>query len=235
MKQSREHVEAAAANVYRHATEHLGRGRDTTTCDALSRHGVVVIDAELERLKADGAGIACASGCNFCCHLRVGIFAHEAIALLNHLRTALARGEAAATEERILENARRIDDLSVAQHNAARIPCAFLVAGRCSVYDVRPLACVRYHSLSRARCEFSYEHPHDIGTPRNSRPALVDLQAFGAAVDSATEAALERAELSAAKAELHQLLRSLMEDPSAAERWLCGGRLAAAAASAVPL
>ena len=56
--------------------------------------------------------------------------------------------------------------------SAANLRCALLVDGRCAAYEARPSACARYHSLSRARCKYSYEHPEDIGTPRNSRPAL---------------------------------------------------------------
>jgi hypothetical protein len=217
----RDHIAAAAADVHRHTTEQLGR-RNVEACAAIGRHDAAVVEAEFERLKGDGAGIACAAGCTFCCHLRVGIFPHEAIALLNHLRTALQPDEASAIEKRILENAHEIDGKSVAEHNAARIRCALLVDGRCAAYDVRPAACARYHSLSRARCEYSYDHPHDIGTARNSRPALAELQAFGAAVDAATVAALEGAGLSSTKGELHQRLRAMIESPRAVEQWLAG-------------
>jgi Fe-S-cluster containining protein len=221
MPGTRERIDAAATTVHRRGTEELGR-RETAACAATCRHVVDVIEAEFETLQADGAGIACAPGCTFCCHLRVGVFAHEALALLDHLRASAARDEAAAIEKRILENARAIDGKTAAEHNAARIRCAFLVNGRCSAYEVRPSACARYHSLSRARCEYSFDHPQDIGTPRNSRPALADLQAFGAAVDSATEAALKEAGLSTAKSELHQLLRIFIEDPSGVDRWRAG-------------
>jgi Fe-S-cluster containining protein len=222
MTSARPHIEASAVAVYRHTTDQLGRRRDDEACDATCRHVVDVIEAEFGKLQAAGAGIACAAGCNFCCHLRVGVFAHEAIALLHYLRTTLPRDEASAIEKRILENARRIDDLTVAEHYAARIRCAFLVDGRCAAYDVRPSACARYHSMSRARCEYAYDHPQDMGTPSNSRPALEELQALGAAVVAATGAALEHAGLSATTAELHQLLRTMIENPSVLDRWRAG-------------
>jgi Fe-S-cluster containining protein len=217
-----EHIEAVAANVRRHVTDELDRGRDAEACDVVCRHVVGVIEAEFEAHRAEGAGIACAPGCTFCCHLRVGVFAHEAVALLHYLRTHASRDEAAAIEERIVSNARRIDGTTPADHYAARLPCAFLVRGRCAAYDVRPSACARYHSMSRARCEYSYEHPRAMGTPQNSRPALLELQELGAAVDSATEASLVHAGLSAAKAELHQLLRTMIEEPSVVDRWRAG-------------
>jgi Fe-S-cluster containining protein len=223
---SNEHT-AAASEAYRHTADALAKGRDTEACVAACRAVVDIIEAEHDALRTGGAAIACAAGCAFCCHLRVGAYTHEAIALLDYLHTTPSRNEAAAVVERILENARRIDEMTVAEHYAARIPCAFLVDGRCAAYGVRPSACARYHSMSRARCERSFDNPRDMGTPRNSRPALRELQTFGAAVGDATEAALREARLSATTAELHQLLRAMIEEPSVVERWFAGEDIAA--------
>ena len=153
---------------------------------------------------------------------------HEAIALFRYLRTRLAPALAAVIERRILENAQRVDGMTVREHYAANLRCAFLIDGQCSAYEVRPSACATYHSLSRERCEYSYDHPHDIGTPKNSRPALLELRAFCDALIEATKAGLEDGGLTSAKGELHQLVRALIEDPGAAERWCAGGRITAA-------
>ena len=71
-----------------------------------------------------GAAIACAVGCDYCCHLRVGVFPHEAVALHEHLRTRVSPADAAVIAQRIRANAQRIDGLTVEQHRAAGIPCA---------------------------------------------------------------------------------------------------------------
>jgi Fe-S-cluster containining protein len=207
-------IQATAADVRRDAANRL-RTRNAASCDAVCRNLVAAVEAEFAAQRAAGARIACAAGCVFCCHQRVGVFAHEAVALLQHLRTHLPPVEAEEIERRILANARTIDGLAAEQHRTANLRCALLVEGRCSAYEVRPSACAGYHSLSRARCEYSYGHPEQIGTPRNSRPALAELQELGAALDSATEAALADAGLPATKAELHQTLRALLEDSSA--------------------
>src|SRR5262249_44148753 len=149
--------------------------------------------------RASGAKIACAAGCTFCCHQRVGVFAHEAVALLDHPRARLPQADAKAIEARVLANARAIDGWTPEQHRAASLRCALLVEGRCAAYDVRPSACARYHSLSRARCEHAFEHPQDLGTPRNSRPALAVLQELGSALDSSLESAVVDAGLSPVK------------------------------------
>ena len=210
----------------------LRRGANAAACVAVCRRTVGVVEAEFAARRAEGAAIACAPGCTFCCHQRVGVYAHEAIALLSHLRALPSRARAADIEARVLANARAIDGMTVEQHRVANLPCALLVDGRCSAYETRPLACARYHSLSRARCEHAFEHPEDTGTPRNARPALAELQTFGDALDDATEAALEEAGLSTTKGELHQLLRALLEDPSLVERWSAGEDIAAASANA---
>lgn len=169
------------------------------------------LDARFAAERAAGAPIACVAGCTFCCHQRVGVFPHEAAALHRYLRTRLSPSEATAIEQRILGNAARIDALSADEHRRANIACAFLQDGRCSAYAVRPQACAAYHSTSRPHCEYAYEHPDDMGTPKNARPALLELKLFSAALLDNTRAGLGAVGLPAAKGELHQLLRDLIE------------------------
>jgi len=168
--------------------------------------------------RAEGAPIACAAGCTFCCHQRVGIFPFEAVALHEHLRTQKSPAEAAAIEQRILANARRIDALAPDEHRRANLACAFLQDGRCSAYAVRPQACAAYHSTSRQHCERAYANPDAMGTPGNSRPVLLELQLHSTALRDATRAALEAAGLPAAQGELHQMLRTLIESGDAGSR-----------------
>jgi Fe-S-cluster containining protein len=225
---SREHINAAATAAYQATAEQLGKSCGPRACEAVCRRQAAVIEAEFATLQEAGAAIACTPGCNFCCHQRVGVLPHEAIALLEYLRTRSSPAEAAAIERRILENARRIDGMTVREHYAANLQCAFLVDGRCSAYDVRPSACATYHSLSRDRCEYSYNHPDGIGTPKNARPVLLELQVFCDSLIEATQAGLKGAGLTNTKGELHQLLRALIQDPGAIERWCAGGGVTAA-------
>lgn len=191
------------------------RARDAAACEAVCRHVDSVLEAEFAAQRASGAKIACEAGCAFCCHQRVGVFVHEAAALVLALRTRLPPAEAEAIERRIVANAQTIDGWTPEQHRAANLRCALLVDGRCAAYDVRPSACARYHSLSRARCEHAFEHPEHVGTPRNSRPALAEIQKLASALESSLEAALVDAGLAPGKGELHQTLRALLEDPAA--------------------
>ena len=211
MKLSREHLNAAATATYDRTTAALTGSAEAPSCAALCRRLNREIDDEFTAMTNAGAAIACAAGCDYCCHLRVGVFPHEAVALHYHLRTRASAADAALIEQRIRANAQRVDGLTVEQHRAAGLPCAFLTDGRCSAHEVRPSACATHHSLSRERCEHGFRHPEDIGTSRGSRPALLELQVFGAALIEATQAGCKAAGASGEQTELHQALRALLD------------------------
>ena len=211
MQVSRERIHGAATATY-HATQKLvGAGCSANDCAAACRRLAREIDDAFAAATRAGMPVACAAGCDYCCHLRVGVFEHEAVAVLHHLRTRLPQADAAAAERRIVENAARIDAMTVAQHYAARMPCALLVDGRCCAYEARPSACAAHHSLSRARCEHAFAHPEHHGTPKNSRPASLELHTLGDALIAATQSALEDNGRTAIRNELHQCLRDLLQ------------------------
>ena len=212
MRLSREHHYEQATATFEQTATALAEHADGPTCAALCRRLNGVIDRKIEALANDGAAVACEPGCHYCCYLRVTVFAHEATALLEHLRTRASPEEAVRIERRIRDNAQRIDGMSPAQHRSAGIACAFLHGGLCSAHDVRPSACAAYHSLSRDRCEHAFRHAEAIGTPQNSRPALLELQVFAAAQIEATNAGRIAAGLPDGQTELHQALRALLDD-----------------------
>jgi len=186
---------------------------DAAGCEALSERIACELTAGFSAASAAGAPIACVAGCTFCCHQRVNVLPHEAVAIARRVRTAFAPEERAALEQRILDNARRVDALTPGQHRSANLRCALLVEGQCSVYDVRPSVCAAYHSLSRDRCRHSFENPESIGTPRNSRPALRPLREAADSIAAALETAFRDAGLPADKGELHQRLRAELAEP----------------------
>jgi Fe-S-cluster containining protein len=210
MKLSRERLNAATTAAFDRTVGELGRSCGSANCASLCRSLNGAIDREWAAFTGEGAAIACAPGCDYCCHLRVEVFQHEAAALLEHVRMRAQPAEAAAIERRILANAERVDGLTAEQHRSAGIACAFLVAGHCAAHDVRPSACAAYHSLSRERCEQSFHRPQDIGTARSSRPVLLDLQVFGSALIEATQAGCKQVGLDGEQQELHQALRALL-------------------------
>ena len=211
MEVSRAHLHAAATAVHDDTAATLRNGCAAAACASLCRRIDARLEAETEAARRDGVAIACIPGCAFCCHQRVGVLPHEAIALLEHLRTGCSPLDAAAIEARIRANSLTIDAMTPAEHRASNLPCAFLVAGRCSAYEVRHSVCASFHSLREDRCRHAFENPRDAGTPRNSRPVSLELTAFADAVIEATEAGLAEAGWAHAKGELHQRLRDLLD------------------------
>jgi hypothetical protein len=207
VSRDRQHRAATAAHERAKALRHdCSAGACEAACRALNAE----LEREIDSLRAAGAAVACAPGCDFCCHQRVSVFRHEALALFAYLRGAMPPRDAAAVEGRLIANARRIDGLTAAEHRSANLRCAFLVDGRCKAYAVRPSICASFHSLSRARCEHAFNHPQDAGTPSNARPVLLEVEALSAALMTATQAGLESAG-NGDKLELHQALRGLID------------------------
>ena len=216
MQVSREHIHGVSTATHRHTKALVRAGCSSGDCATACRALASEIDAAFASAKRSGTPVACTAGCDSCCHLRVSVFEHEAAAVLHHLRTHLSPAEAAAAGRRIVENAARIDTMTVAQHYAARMPCALLVDGRCCAYEARPSACAAHHSLSRSRCEDAFAHPQHHGTPQNSRPASLELQTLGDALIAATHSALQENGRDVTRRELHQSLRDLLVKSDAA-------------------
>src|SRR3982750_930219 len=108
MHVSRAGIHGAATAAHRHTKTLIDAGCPPDECAAVCRELASEIDAAFAAATGAGVPVACATGCDFCCHLRVSVFAHEAVAVLHHLRTRLAPVDAAAAEDRILESAARI-------------------------------------------------------------------------------------------------------------------------------
>ena len=119
----------------------LKSGTDVDSCTALVARADRRFEATFEHLGKQGAPIACRSGCSFCCHLRVTVAPHEAIALFRHLRSQIPAPLAQEIEQRVLANAARIAHMTEEQHWSTNVKCAFLVDGACSAYRARPMAC----------------------------------------------------------------------------------------------
>lgn len=152
------------------------------------------------RFQERNVDIQCQAGCKFCCHLRVAAFPYEAAAIASYIDSELPQEQALELRKRVAEKAALISGMTVEQHFTTNIECAFLYEGKCSVYPVRPSSCAGYHSLSRERCEFAYNHPADLETVK---PDSEELKQFHAAIDEGIKQALMALEFDAEKGELH--------------------------------
>jgi Fe-S-cluster containining protein len=193
----------------------LGCSTDVDACLALVARLNELLAQAAQHLGQAGGGLACRAGCNFCCHLRVMMLPHEAIALFRYLQSRMPT----ATAQRV--RARLRDDTSSA--TTGRRACAFLVDGECAAYEARPSACAGYHSLSKERCEQSFLDP----SLPTSTVALRSLQVVATALEDGVDAALRTQGLSQDRIELHTAVAALLANPALIALWRAGRPLLA--------
>jgi len=73
---------------------------------------------------------ACASGCNHCCHINVAVSLPEAKLI-------------AKSKNLSISNPQKTFSLTEISNNQSyfNVPCTFLINGKCSIYEVRPVMC----------------------------------------------------------------------------------------------
>jgi hypothetical protein len=147
------------------------------------------------------------------------VFPHEAIALFRYLGSRMPKEQAQLVRQRVLENAAHIAALSREGRLATNLACAFLVDGKCSAYAARPSTCSGYHSLSREKCEASFENG---GSLPEGIPILSALRYVAAALDDGTEQGLHAAKLDATRVELNTAVAALIRNPALIQRWRSG-------------
>ena len=165
--------------------------------------------------------VACKCGCSYCCHLRVEIRPHEAFVLAQHIRTRLTPEEGARILARIKENLAPIASLSREQHVRAGIPCALLEENACSVYEARPAACRKYHSVSVVVCRAAF---NDTSAPLIGEIEHEQVRLAGNAVALGYAKGLEEAGYDAGLYELHYALYRALIDSKAEKRYRRGKR-----------
>jgi Fe-S-cluster containining protein len=104
---------------------------------------------------APEGGVACKAGCAHCCYQSVGVTPPEALAIADHLRQTLSDSELAKVAARVAALHEKTQGLSTAERFSSDHPCPFLDvgAGRCSIYEARPLSCRGMNSLDAGECE----------------------------------------------------------------------------------
>ena len=107
----------------------------------------------------DGHRVACRSGCTYCCMVPVAASAPEVLAIATFVRGCFDKERQAALDRRVDANISATEGMDMNQRDRIRLDCPFLEAGKCTVYEVRPIACRGYSSYSVEDCREDYEHP----------------------------------------------------------------------------
>ncbi len=124
-----------------------------------------LIDGLLAR--APAGAVACRAGCDHCCYQSVGVTPPEALAIFDHLSRTLSDAELERVGAHVAAQRVRTRGLSTAERFSPEHPCAFLdvAAGRCTIYEVRPLSCRGMNSLDAAECEKRLRDPAERARP----------------------------------------------------------------------
>jgi Fe-S-cluster containining protein len=188
--------------------EALRAGRTAAGVAALIGQAHDGLSAAIEALPSK-AQHACAPGCDFCCYLPVDVLAPEAFRIAAHLQDTRSPAELATLVCRLGAQGR---------HGFGLRPCAFLANRQCSIYEVRPLVCRGYNSLSKERCE-AYHHDAQVDL-RGTKDRVAGLLAE--AIADGVIAGLQALGLDAQWYELAGAVLRALETPGGAGRWAKG-------------
>jgi len=101
----------------------------------------------------------CREGCSYCC-CKPGVLTSipELLRILDHVQSTFSADGIAGLHERARRYAGLIAGRSFNDPVNESVPCPLLVDGRCSAYDVRPLTCRGYNSMSVYACQRAHEN-----------------------------------------------------------------------------
>jgi Fe-S-cluster containining protein len=213
---------------FREAFEKTRRLLDDPQVDDLKAHAWTlqgrnkVLD-ETAATYARLASAQCQSGCVSCCYLMVLGTPFEILSIARQLLESKTGAELEALKERLRTVAEI--PLDPALRAKARTPCALLVDGLCSAYELRPSVCRMMLSQSRQACEAC------LKGASGSIPYIDQPSKIAAAIQMGIDYALiSRRNLSTERAELSRaLLIALHDYQGALAKWLDGGDPFAAA------
>ncbi|HTJ79470.1 MAG TPA: YkgJ family cysteine cluster protein [Rariglobus sp.] len=98
------------------------------------------------------AAVACRAGCDACCHVPVGVQAHEVLIAAQHVQTHFSPVDLDELIARASAHREAFSGRSSLERLMLRTPCALLREGSCSIYEGRPEACRSHHSHSVEAC-----------------------------------------------------------------------------------
>jgi Fe-S-cluster containining protein len=101
--------------------------------------------------------VACRAGCGTCCHVPVGVQAHEVLLAAEFIQTHFSPTDletiiAATAAHRAAFAGRSMDERA-----ALKRPCVLLRDGSCTIYEARPEACRSHHSHNLDGCRSNLE------------------------------------------------------------------------------
>ncbi len=103
------------------------------------------------------AAVACRAGCGTCCHVPVGVQAHEVLLAAEYIQTHFTPGDLETLIARVAAHRAAFAGRTMNERAALKTPCALLREGSCSIYEARPEACRSHHSRNLDGCRSNLE------------------------------------------------------------------------------
>lgn len=148
---------------YRIAHQYLGSEINsqalTAGIDKLYLEVDDLLEAFLNRSASDGKASECKKGCNWCCHQTVYAVTHEFLYISAYVQNTLTAGNQTKILKKARDKVMQTLNKSMKEQSQLKIPCPFLEAGTCSIYQARPMACRIYLSSSVRACKREYDEP----------------------------------------------------------------------------
>ena len=165
--------------------------------------------------------IACSKGCAWCCHYQVGVTAPQAL----HIAAKLAAGAASLPLEILTKRLATLDQrthgLDAAERLKARVACAFLEGGACTIYAFRPFGCRGANSIDADLCHAFLEGTATPEQRNGNWLHKVPYEAQRDLQDGFHMGSLENG-LRDDRLELTAAVIVALETPDAAQRWIAG-------------
>jgi Fe-S-cluster containining protein len=163
--------------------------------------------------------VACKEGCSWCCYQTVPVTAPEAFAIADFLQTSQDQVSLEVTVARLKEVCQRTHGLTPRERTKQHVACSFLETGKCSIYQVRPLACSEFTSMDVDDCKRAYR----VGfKPKGIIHEKARMVTFYAVQQGLLEGLRESLPTSdAGPLELTAAVIAALR-PNAAEAWLAG-------------
>jgi hypothetical protein len=175
----------------------------------------------LARILPTGGRLACAPGCDWCCHLGVSACPHEVLLAVEWIRKHLAAPQIDGILRRARAVAQETKGLPWRERTMRVLACPLLFDKRCVAYDVRPAACIGWHSYDAGFCERYVHGDKNMGIKQGQ-----DIREGTWAVAHATAAVFAEYGFAASgEADFVKGLVTGLEMPDAAEQWIAGRRL----------
>jgi Fe-S-cluster containining protein len=209
-------------SVFREAFEKTCKLLDDPKTGDLAASASIILRGRNKVLDETAASYAraaraeCRPGCTACCYLMVLGTPYEVLSIARHLLETKTRAEIEGIRQR-LQKVSEVP-LDPALRVKAKMPCALLENGRCSVYEQRPSLCRMTLSQSRAACDACLQ------AGSGSIPYIEQPSKIAAVMQLGIDYALiKRRNLSTEGAELSRaLLIALRDYEGALTIWLAG-------------